>query len=181
MKNKEKFKRTYDDIHAPEALLWKVMDMNKEKNTKKFRMRNAMKYAVCTLAITAVTGLASNGICYATTGESLVTKIKVSINGGENEVVLDENGKGQITIPKEDGSEQVVQVNPKSKEELTANDFGEYTDENGNPVEPDLIVQMEGDGNISYNGDLSNSEIALDYYEMDGVTGVSIDVVDKVE
>ena len=64
MKNREKVERVYDEIHAPEALVWKVMDMSKEMKTKEFKTRNVVKYAVCTLAVVVATFAASNGIAF---------------------------------------------------------------------------------------------------------------------
>ena len=86
MKNREKMKRIYNEIHAPEAFVWKVMNMNKAKETKRFKTRNVIRYAVCTLAVIATTFVTSNGICYATTGETLFSKVKVIINHQETEL-----------------------------------------------------------------------------------------------
>lgn len=111
MNNQEKFKQTYDAIHAPEGLLGKVMDLHMEK--KEFKTRHVIKAAVCTLAVTIGTFAATNGICYAATGESLVTKMKIVINGQETEkdVEWTKNGDtyhGEIVIPSEDGSSVTV-------------------------------------------------------------------------
>lgn len=56
MRNKEYVKNTYDEIHVPEALLGKVMDMNGKKN----RIRKITQYAVsaaAALAIVCVNGI----------------------------------------------------------------------------------------------------------------------------
>lgn len=79
MKEAENVKKVYDQIHAPEALLGKVMEMKKDT----FKFRNCMKFAVAALAALVLTFVAGNGICYAATGETLFSKIKVSINGKE--------------------------------------------------------------------------------------------------
>ena len=79
MNEAEDVKKVYDQIHAPEALLGKVMEMKKDT----FKFRNCMKFAVAALAALVLTFVASNGICYAATGETLFSKIKVSINGKE--------------------------------------------------------------------------------------------------
>ena len=81
MKEKESIKQVYDEIHAPEALLRKVMEMNK----KEFKFRNAVKYVAMAAAALAITVVASNGICYAATGETWIDKIVVYINGVETE------------------------------------------------------------------------------------------------
>ncbi len=79
MNEAENIKKVYDQIHAPEALLGKVMEMKKDT----FKFRNCMKFAVAALAALVLTFVAGNGICYAATGETLFSKIKVSINGKE--------------------------------------------------------------------------------------------------
>lgn len=81
MKERESVKKVYDEIHAPEALLRKVMEMNK----KDFKFRNAVKFVAMAAAALAITVVASNGICYAATGETWIGKMKVLINGIETE------------------------------------------------------------------------------------------------
>lgn len=81
MKERESVKKVYDEIHAPEALLRKVMEMNK----KDFKFRNAVKFVAMAAAALAITVVASNGICYAATGETWIGKMKVLINGVETE------------------------------------------------------------------------------------------------
>jgi hypothetical protein len=81
MKEGDSVKKVYDEIHAPEALLRKVMEMNK----KDFKFRNAVKFVAMAAAALAITVVASNGICYAATGETWIGKMKVLINGVETE------------------------------------------------------------------------------------------------
>ena len=79
MNENKKIKDVYDQIHAPEALLGKVMEMKKDT----FKFRNCVKCAIAAVAALALTFVASNGICYAATGETWISKIKVNINGNE--------------------------------------------------------------------------------------------------
>ena len=79
MKEAENVKKVYDQIHAPEALLGKVMEMKKDT----FKFRNCVKYAVAAVAALVFTFVASNGICYAATGQTWISKIKININGNE--------------------------------------------------------------------------------------------------
>lgn len=81
MKERDSVKKVYDEIHAPEALLRKVMEMNK----KDFKFRNTVKFVAMAAAALAITVVASNGICYAATGETWIGKMKVLINGVETE------------------------------------------------------------------------------------------------
>ena len=111
MNNKETIKHVYDEIHAPDALFGKVMEMNKKES----KARYAIKYAVCTAAALAVAFVTSNGVCYATTGETWVSKAIVYINGerSEQEVTWHESGDlvyGEIEVPVEDGEEVQVQM-----------------------------------------------------------------------
>jgi len=76
----DKIKQVYDEIHAPEALLGKVMEMKKDE----FKGRMMVKYIAAVLAL-VITVVASNGICYAATGETWIGKMKVWINGVETE------------------------------------------------------------------------------------------------
>lgn len=151
MKNREKVERVYKEIHAPEALVWKVMDMSKTMETKKFNKRNVVKYAVCTLAIMAMTFMASNGICYAATGESLVTKIKVTINGVEKQQDMNwtkdgDTYQGSVTIPGEDGSETTVIIDAESTEAFDTDiiiESGESVGENGMEVEESITFEVK--------------------------------------
>ena len=76
-----KIKNVYDEIHAPEALLGKVMEMKKDE----FKGRTAVKYIAAAVLALVITVVASNGICYAATGETWIGKMKVWINGVETE------------------------------------------------------------------------------------------------
>lgn len=167
MKNKEKMERVYDEIHAPEALVWKVMDMSKELETKKFKTRNVVKYAVCTLVIMMLTFVASNGVCYAATGESLVTKIKVTINGEETEqdmkVIKDgDQYQGEVVIPGEDGSELTVTVNG----------------ENADAFDTDIIIGTED--TIGEDGSVEEQSITLEIKD-NNANSVSVENEKKIE
>lgn len=78
---KEKIRQVYDEIHAPEVLLGKVMEMKKDE----FKGRRMVKYIAAAVLALAITVVASNGICYAATGETWIGKMKVWINGVETE------------------------------------------------------------------------------------------------
>ena len=76
-----KIKNVYDEIHAPEALLGKVMEMKKDE----FKKRAVIKYIAAAVLALVLTVVASNGICYAATGETWIGKIKILVNGVEQE------------------------------------------------------------------------------------------------
>lgn len=78
---KDKIRQVYDEIHAPEVLLGKVMEMKKDE----FKGRRIVKYIAAAVLALAIMVAASNGICYAATGETWIGKMKVWINGVETE------------------------------------------------------------------------------------------------
>nr|MBQ8253452.1 hypothetical protein [Lachnospiraceae bacterium] len=156
MNNAEKFKRIYDELHAPEDLLGKVMDLKMEKS--EFKTRNVIKAAVCALAVTIGTFVAGNGICYAATGESLVTKIKVVINGEETEkdVQWTQNGDafhGEIVIPSEDGaSVTVLTVSDDIPENMNVSmeyQEGESVGEGDAVTEDTVILEVSEDESVN--------------------------------
>lgn len=132
MEMKEKFKQTFDEVHAPEDLLGKVMELNMKK--REFKTRNLVKAAVCVLAITTGVFAAGNGICYAATGESLVATVKIMVNGQQiqpENVKWEKNGEeyeGSIILPSEDG---------------TSTGFFITTDENPEEVVVDIDAETE--------------------------------------
>ena len=92
-KLKEYVQNTYDELHAPDGLRRKVMNMN-EVNAKKMGMSVVKKLAVAA-AIAAVLFAGSNGVAYAMTGSTWVETMmaKVSINGVEQEMELEMEGE----------------------------------------------------------------------------------------
>lgn len=111
MNNEERIKNIYDDIHASDALFRKVMSMNKKES----KTRNIMKFAATAVAGLALMFVASNGICYAATGETLTSKLRVFVNGEEKDAEVtwteDENGiYGEYQIEVDEGDEVVVEM-----------------------------------------------------------------------
>ncbi len=96
MNNRDYVRGAYDEIHAPDALFGKVMDM-KNKEVKKFDKRNVLKYAAAFAAF-AVAFAGSNGICYAATGETWVEKAYVYINGDKQEVDITYTQQGDEVV-----------------------------------------------------------------------------------
>lgn len=111
MKNRESVKRVYDEIHAPDALFGKVMEMDKKQS----KVRNIVKYAMGTAAALALAFVTSNGICYAATGQTWISKAIVYINGEAMEQELEWHEEGDllystIEVPVEEGDEAQVEV-----------------------------------------------------------------------
>jgi len=111
MKNRGSVKRLYDEIHAPDALFGKVMEMDKKQS----KARNIIKYVMGTAAALVLAFVTSNGICYAATGETWVSKAIVYINGEATEQELEWHQEGDllystIEVPVEEGDEARVEV-----------------------------------------------------------------------
>ena len=120
MKNRDKMKNVYDEIHASDALFRKVVNM--KKNESKFR--NVMKYAVTAVAGMAVMFAASNGVCYAATGETLTGKISLYINGEEQDADVtwhqDEEGVyGELEVTVEEGDDVYFEITDVLTETVT--------------------------------------------------------------
>ena len=96
MNNRDYVRGAYDEIHAPDALFGKVMDM-KNKEVKKFDKRNVLKYAAAFMAF-AIAFAGSNGICYAATGKTWVEKAYVYINGEKHEVDVTVTQEGDAAV-----------------------------------------------------------------------------------
>ncbi|MBO5387489.1 MAG: hypothetical protein J6A59_05040 [Lachnospiraceae bacterium] len=134
MNNRDYVRGAYDEIHAPDALFGKVMDM-KNKEVKKFDKRNVLKYAAAFMAF-AIAFAGSNGICYAATGETWVEKAYVYINGEKQEVDMtwSQDGDtlvGQAEITTDDGVVcEVVEI-PNEDGDIVVDDVVmEFTDSN---------------------------------------------------
>ena len=134
MNNRDYVRGAYDEIHAPDALFGKVMDM-KNKEVKKFDKRNVLKYAAAFMAF-AIAFAGSNGICYAATGETWVKKAYVYINGEKQEVDMtwSQDGDtlvGQAEITTDDGVVcEVVEI-PNEDGDIVVDDVVmEFTDSN---------------------------------------------------
>lgn len=93
MNNKEFVRGVYDEIHAPEELFGKVMNMNKKESKK----NNIMRFATGAVATLALAFVASNGICYAATGETWVEKAYIYINGEKQEIEMEMHQDGDVT------------------------------------------------------------------------------------
>lgn len=142
MKNRESMKHVYDEIHAPDALFRKVMEMDK----KKTKVRNVVKYAMGTAAAFALAFVTSNGICYAATGETWISKAIVYINGQATEQEIEWHQEGdllysEIQVPVKEGDEAKVEV------------FSFITDEE-QPVEQ-IVIRSDG---LSAGGEVGMAE-----------------------
>lgn len=96
--NQEYYQETFREVHAPEGMTERLMNMEEGKNKKK---AGSVAKWIAVAAVAAVVLFAgSNGIAYATIGstwmETLVQRIK--INGVEYDVELEERQKSDGEI-----------------------------------------------------------------------------------
>ena len=185
MNNRDYVRGAYDEIHAPDALFGKVMDM-KNKEVKKFDKRNVFKYAAAFAAF-AVAFAGSNGICYAATGETWVEKAYVYINGekqeqditytqegdmvvGEMQLEVDENDDVVVSVV--DEAEITTEDNVGSMDdtaELKCEDGKVYLVVAGKTVDiTEDFVDGEASGQVECNGEMVNYTVTgtADSYEI---------------
>lgn len=152
MREQEKYKQMMNEIHVSETTLRKVMEMDmSKKNLNKKRMIGKIGTVAATLMLCMV---ASNGICYAATGHSWVSKAIIYINGEkvEQDVVLEDKGDGTVGFEVEaptDGEASVV--------------AGAVMDEDGNVKSDDVssgeevllgtVVDEDGKQFFEYGGE----------------------------
>lgn len=104
MRNEKWYKETFDQVHVPDKLLGKVMNMENQTKAKK-----GWRYAMGALGTAFALFAASNGICYAATGETWVSRMTFLFNGEkvEKDVTWQDNGDGTFLGTVEmDGSEE---------------------------------------------------------------------------
>lgn len=142
--NQEYFRKTFEEVYAPEGLYGKVLNLNMEK--KKFATRNVIRAAVCVFAVTAGMFAAAEGICYAATGESVVKKIKVEIDGEDKELKWSDDGKnahGEIEIPGGDGEKFEISVPDTKPDDM---DISVNINKAEDTVEIDIRVDEPSEG-----------------------------------
>jgi len=111
---KKYVQNTYDELHAPEGLRRKVMNMT-EMKAKKTGMSLGKKLAMAA-AIAAVLFAGSNGVAYAMTGSTWVENVvaRISVNGVwqdvEMEGVVLEDGTVQYSTTLDVQDEDSVEI-----------------------------------------------------------------------
>lgn len=121
MENKKWYQETFDQVHVPDKLLGKVMDMENQTKAKK-----GWRYAMGALGTAFALFVASNGICYAATGETWVSRMTIYFNGEkvEKDVTWQDNGDGTfIGTVEVDGDEEKDLFAITDVEEVTRDDM----------------------------------------------------------
>lgn len=94
MNNKKLYKNTFDKMEMSDEMFRKVMNMSvNDKKIRKFKLR-----FVTALATFAIMFALTNGIVYAATGTSIISKVTCYINGESRTATIKK-------VVNEDGSE----------------------------------------------------------------------------
>lgn len=143
MNNKERMKEAYDEVHAPDVLLRKVMAMKNKEAKREVGKRMVLRYAVAVAGL-AIVLAGSNGICYAATGETWIEKVKVYVNGNETEQEMTyykEGDKvvGELELEVQDGTYAMI-ANTTNIEETEVIDVSIFD------TSEDAATEMNRDG-----------------------------------
>ncbi len=177
MRNSEYYKKAYDEVHAPAALLGKVMNMKKERN--EIKKKNTAKKWLTAAAAMALCFVASNGIAYAATGETWVQKVTVYMNGEpvEQDVTFHQEGDmiiGEFEVDVPEGEDPAYVV-VESKDD----DLSQAVSESSNYTMKTELVQENDRVYLVINGDNANrADITEDFadgtatgtYTLEGVS-----------
>lgn len=182
MNNREFYKETMDEVHIPEAVLRKVRNMKMEQ--KMMKKRETLRYAASVLAVLAICFAASNGICYAATGNTWVGKITMYVNGEkvEKDITLykDENGNvihGEIEA--EEGTDSLEVILPEGASEAAYDEADNSISFGSSNTGKEYRLISEEDKNYLVIGDnLLKIDITEDFadgkcsgsFEWEGVT-----------
>ncbi len=184
MNNREFYKETMDEVHIPEAVLGKVRDMKMEQD--KLKKREIWRYAVSVFAVLAICFVASNGICYAATGNTWIGKITMYVNGEkiEQNVTLykDEKNGEEIyygEIEAEKGVASIEITLPEGASEAAYDEAENSISFGSSNIEKEYRLISEGSKNYLVVGDnLLKIDITEDFadgkcsgsFELEGVT-----------
>ena len=149
--------------------------MEMKKDT--FKFRNCVKYAIAAVAALVLTVVASNGICYAATGETLFSKIRFYVNGEEveHDITWQEEDGTMVgtfemeldSVDEETGEQQKVQAQIKVQPDGVVDEFAVQGDvQLAETVVISVTVPSEGgsvtvgetDGELSLSVDTNNAE-----------------------
>ncbi len=158
----QEIKETFDNIHIPPALLGKVEDaMNTQKNKKS---KKIIKAAAAAVAASTICLLASNGICYAATGHSLLGKVTMYVNGRKVEfkdvdvniekgeptsyytfTVDDDNNGYNLTIGSDSEDNYITEIESDAKIVITQDENKQHTDSSSQAESLNFKVKKEGE------------------------------------
>lgn len=185
-KLKNYVQNTYGELHAPEDLRRKVMNMD-ERNVKKKEMSVGRKLAMAA-AIAAVLFAGSNGVAYAMTGSTWVETVvaKINLNGVWQEVEMEgvvlEDGTVQysttLNVQDEDSVEFVLISDATDADSLKIAGVGAESsfpevyivkdtsisvDNIGVAKEDDKVYFVDGDIKIDITEDMTDGAASVSY------------------
>ncbi len=171
---KKAYRDTFSEIHAPEALSRKVLNMVNESTNNKGISSMRRWVSVAAMALVVLAG--SNGIVYAATGSTWLQNVVVHFSGSsaQAELAAEVNEEDAVTYtvsaPTEAGAGDVdgeeVDITEGSEIEVLP-----YVVTPSKPKvieEDDLIFLQDGDIKIDITYDL-NDGAAIVSYEKDGM------------
>ena len=182
MNNREFYKETMDEVHIPEAVLGKVRNMKTEQS--RIKKRETLRYAVSVLAVLMICFAASNGICYAATGNTWVGKLTMYVNGEkvEQDITLYKDEDGDVIhgkIEAEEGADSLEIILPEGASEAAYDEadntisFG-----SGNTGKEYRLTSEEGKNYLVIGDNFLKIDITEDFadgkcsgsFEWEGVT-----------
>lgn len=172
------YKRTFDNINAPDNLAGKVINMKDNKNTKKISyMWRKAGYVAAAAVIIAVS---SNAITFAATGEGWIGITIAKINGVDTEINYNKDDDGNYVYEMNDDK---TNIKVKSNEKL-ADGALEYEAGDGDDEAGTFEIKIGEDGKT---GDLytADGEVSITSGDKNGDTyseveqNVSVSVVEK--
>ncbi|MDE7366590.1 MAG: hypothetical protein K2N24_04475 [Lachnospiraceae bacterium] len=175
MKNKEYYQGTFDEVHVPEAVLGKVKGMKMEE--KKIQKKSKLRYAAAIAAAFGLCIVASNGICYAATGNTWVEKVILYINGEavEQDITWHQDGDlvyGEFEYQVDGEEPAVVEFYNSEDTQMEIKDGAEYEECNLTSEilqENDRLYLSIGDSKIDITEDFADGECS-GTFEFQGVT-----------
>lgn len=143
------YKRTFDNINAPDNLAGKVINMKDNKNTKKISyMWRKAGYVAAAAVIIAVS---SNAITFAATGEGWIGITIAKINGVDTEINYNKDDDGNYVYEMNDDK---TNIKVKSNEKL-ADGALEYKAGDGDDEAGTFEIKIGEDGKT---GDLYTAD-----------------------
>lgn len=173
MKFQKEYQDTFNEVKAPEKLAQKMLELPKT-DCKKTKVSFAKKLAAAAAILFSVF-VAGNGVAYAATGVSLLTRAKICVNGvfyeAQIEEVADENGDTwyNLTVGK-GGLKQVGAADASFLEEFPYQFVTYHEVEDVEIVEDENHVYLvDGEIRIDITNDVAKGS-ATGTYEKDGRT-----------
>lgn len=175
---KNEYRKTFDNINAPDNLAGKVINMRDNKKAKKVSyMWRKAGYVAAAAVIIAVS---SNAITFAATGEGWIGITIAKINGVDTEINYNKDDEGNYVYEMNDDK---TNIKVKSNEKL-ADGALEYEAGDGDNEAGTFEIKIGEDGK---SGELytADGEVSITSGDKDGDTyseveqNVSVSVVEK--